>query len=129
MVALAGDVIVAGRALHLVMRGAEQGVPLFCRLFLPGPPASVMCGMLSGATFVGHAPQPSATPLLAVRVPGDPDSSNRYFGLEPDAPATDLAALGMRLAAPADVEARMRDVLAARWPAAAGRYRTPTRQT
>ncbi len=110
-VRFSGEVILAGRTLHLDLRAPGQGAPLFCSLFLPSPPASVMSGMMSGVSYVGHAPQPSATPFVAVRVPDDPESTNRYFKLEPDVLAADLAALGLRLAAPADVDACMRDLL------------------
>ena len=106
-----GDVILAGRTLHLDLRAPGQGAPLFCSLFLPSPPASAMSGIMSGVTYVGHAPQPSATRFVAVRVPHDPESTNRYLALEPDVLAADLTALGLRLAVPADVDACMRDLL------------------
>jgi hypothetical protein len=106
-----GEVVLAGRTLHMDLREPGQGPPLFFSLFLPGPPASVLCGMLSGATYVGHEPQPSATPFVAVRVPGDPETSNRYLDVSPDAFVADLTSLGLSLAAPDDVDARMRDVL------------------
>jgi hypothetical protein len=110
-VRFSGDVLLAGRTLHMDVREPGHGPPLFLSLFLPGPPASVMCGMLSGATYVGHEPQPSATPFIAVRVPNDPEASNRYLDVTPDVFVADLASLGLGLAAPDDVDARMRHVL------------------
>lgn len=110
VVRFAGDVSLTGRTLSLHLRGPGQD-PLFCCLFLPGPPASVLCGMLSGASYIGNIPQPSATPFIAVRVPEDPEPSNGYIKPVPGALAADLAALGLPMAAAADVDARMHDLL------------------
>ena len=111
VVRFSGEVQLAGGTLSFNLRGPGQGLPLFCCLLLSQPPASVMCGMLAGAAFVGHEPQPSATPFVAVRVPHDPEPSNGYIRPAPDALAADLAALGLGLPAPADAGARLRHLL------------------
>jgi hypothetical protein len=91
-----GTAFVVGRALHLDVRKAGTGEPLFGSFILPGPPASLLCGMVAGATVVGPDPQPSATRMLMVRVAVGPDTSNRY--LEPgETVSSDLAAAGVRI--------------------------------
>lgn len=93
----AGDVVVGARSLQLSLRGTgETEMALFVALFLPGPPASAMCGMMAGTSLVAPDPQPSSTRFVALRVPASPQATNRY--LEPDESiAADLAAQGLRL--------------------------------
>lgn len=106
-----GEAWLAGRTVHLLVRGPEDGSPLFVSLFLPGPPASVLCGVMSGAIVVGPEPRPSATRMVVVRVPADAGASNRYMELTPGTVADDLTALGMSLAEPLEVGTLVRDVL------------------
>ncbi len=108
---LRGGAVVAGRTLHVHLPGAEHCSPLMMTLFLPGPPASVLCGVLSGATVVGSEPLPSMTRLIAVRVPRDASPSNGYIAPSPGALADDLQRLGLRLAEPDTTDAMLRDVL------------------
>ncbi|WP_237216666.1 hypothetical protein [Falsiroseomonas oryziterrae] len=101
-----GEATAVGRTLHLSLRHAEEGSsPLFMSLLLPGPPASALCGVMSGATLIGPDAQPSATRILVVRVPERADASNRYLAPEPGAVADDLEALGLDLASPAELDA------------------------
>lgn len=106
-----GEALLAGRTVHLIVRGVEDGSPLFTSLFLPGPPASALCGVMSGTTIVGPEPRPSATRMAVVRVPADASASNRYVKLIPSAIGDDLVALGLALAEPAEVGALIRDFL------------------
>jgi hypothetical protein len=101
-VRLQGPVLLAGRTIHLDVREDGSGAPLFLSLFLPAPPASVLTGLMSGATIVGPEPEPSVSRFAAIRVAeaATPrlEASNRY--IEPTATliADDLRALGVDLA-------------------------------
>lgn len=107
-----GEVTVGARCLQISIRGtAETVMSLFIVLFLPGPPASALAGMMAGTSLVAPDPLPSATRFVAIRVPGPPDATNRY--LEPgESLAEDLAAQGLRLADPAAIDALLAATLA-----------------
>jgi hypothetical protein len=109
----AGEAWPANRTLHLVLRETASRLPLFASLFLPGPPGSVLCGILSGATFLGQEPQPTAVRLLAVRVSDTAAlrTSNRYLRPGQDTIATDLAALGVPVLDPGALEEAARAAL------------------
>lgn len=108
-----GPVVALGRSLYLHLREPGSEVPLFMTLFQPTPPASVLAGFLCGATFVGHDQRPSATRVLAARLPETaerPQGSDRY--LEPGGSvAADLEAAGLALGAPAEIDARIASFL------------------
>ncbi len=106
-----GTAIRAGRAMHLLVRAPEDATPLVFALFLPGPPASVLSGILSGTTIVGGDPTPSATPVIVVRVACDASPSNRYMALTPGAMAADLASLGIALGDAPALDPLMRRIL------------------
>ncbi len=108
-----GPVQQVGRTLHVVLRGPAGVSPLFLSVLMPGPPGSVLCGILSGATAVGPEPLPSATRIVVVRVPAAATPSNRYFTPEPGAFAADLAALGLAGIDEATAERAIRSALAA----------------
>lgn len=112
-VLFSGPVQQVGRTLHVVLRGPACVSPLFLSVLMPGPPCSVLCGILSGATAVGPEPLPSATRIVAVRVPAGATPSNRYFTPEPGAFAADLDALGLAGIDEATVERAIRAALAA----------------
>jgi hypothetical protein len=95
-----GELFAVGRALHLDLRRVDDRLPLFGSFVLPGPPASLLCGIVSGSTAVGPDPQPSAARMLMVRVAVRPDASNRYLD-SGDTVSGDLATLGIDIA---DVE-------------------------
>lgn len=101
-----GEAMIADRTLHAVLREAGGALPLFFSLFRPRPPAGVLCGMISGVTFLGADPEPAASPIAAVRLPegSQAGSSNRYLEAAPGAIAADLAALGLRAAAPERID-------------------------
>ena len=104
--------LICGRTLHFDLREQQGMSPLFISLILPGPPASALCGVMSGATVVGPEPEPSTTRFAAVRVPAEPADSNRYFEPAPGAVAEDLLAAGLRLSNPAEADALLRAFLA-----------------
>jgi hypothetical protein len=106
-----GEVLLARGTVHLSVRDPEGGSPLFVSLFLPGPPASVLCGVMSGATIIGPEALPSTTRMVVVRVPGNPGGSNRYLSPTPGALSDDLLALGLDLAGASQVDALMREFL------------------
>src|SRR5690348_5365460 len=77
----------------------EGDLPLFITLQMPGPPASVLCGGMSGMAFVAHEPLPSISHIVFNRVPGSPklDATNHYFYADPGAIAADFADLGFKV--------------------------------
>lgn len=67
-------------------------------LITPRPPASVLCGMLSGATVLDHEPRPSASRVVAVRLPGaeDAGAARGYLPASAEALGADLRRCGLR---------------------------------
>ena len=96
-VRLTAEAWVGGCAMHFVVREPDGDVPLFISLQIPGPPASVLCGVMSGVAFVSHEPLPSACRIVFIRVPDTPrlDGTNRYFDPVPGAITADLVDLGL----------------------------------
>ena len=93
-----GPVQLRGRSLFLDLRDAASGLPLFFALYLPAPPASVLTGLMTGATLVGPDPEPSVSRIAVVRVPATPaqlDDSNRYLDADDNALTRDLGELGL----------------------------------
>ena len=99
-----GTLAAVGRALHAELRDAGESTLVSVTAFLPGWPASVLCGVMSGATTVGPDPDPSATRIVFVRVPADVgavlEQSNRYMAPDVEALAADLTVLGVAPAEP-----------------------------
>ncbi|MBP0494313.1 hypothetical protein [Roseomonas indoligenes] len=98
-VRLSGEVQLDGRSMHVTVREPEGNMTLFFSLQVPGPPASVLSGIMSGVAFVAHESVPSACRIALVRVPETPrlDASNRYLEPLPGAIASDLSELGVSL--------------------------------
>lgn len=96
-VRLTAEVWISGRAMHFVVREPQGDVPVFFSLQMPGPPASVICGMMSGVAFVSNDPLPCACRIVFIRVPDGPrlDGTNRYFESVPGAIAADMVGLGL----------------------------------
>jgi hypothetical protein len=101
-VRLTAEAWIGGRAMHFVVREPDGDVPVFISLQVPGPPASVLCGVMSGVAFVSHEPLPSASRIVFIRVPDTPrlNGTNRYFDPVPGAIAADLADLGVNVSEP-----------------------------
>mgnify|MGYP006995602862 CR=1 FL=1 len=93
------EVWIGGRTMHFLVRDPDGDMPAFISLQLPGPPASVLCGVMSGVAFISHEPLPSASRIVFVRVPDTPalDTSNRFFDPAPGTITTDLADLGVNV--------------------------------
>jgi hypothetical protein len=98
-VRLTAEAWIGGRSMHFVVREPDGDVPVFISLQIPGPPASVLCGVMSGVAFVSSEPLPSASRIVFIRVPDTPrlDGTNRYFDPVPGAIAADLVALGLNV--------------------------------
>ena len=111
---MTGDARFNGRSMHLPLREPGSDLPLFISLHVPGPPASVLCGVMSGVAFVARDTLPSASRVLFVRV-ADSDAleqTNRYFDPATGAIAADLADLGLQTPNAARFDALARALLA-----------------
>jgi hypothetical protein len=108
-----GPIGLYGLALCLELRVPSPGMaPLFCSLFRPSPPASVLAGVMCGTAAMHPGGQPPyATRIAMVRVPAaaaaDLQASNRYLGPAEWPPSRDLAALGLPMPDPAGLDARL----------------------
>jgi hypothetical protein len=96
---MAGDVILSGGMMHILLKDGTTDLPLFLCLIVPGPPASVMCGILAGPTLTSNAPAPAATRFAAVRIPDntDLDEGNGYLDADSGNVLDNLAATGLSL--------------------------------
>jgi hypothetical protein len=94
---LEGPLAVTGRAMHLDLRETDGNAHMLFCLFSPTPPASVLAGLMCGATIIDPDAQPSVTRMVMVRLPGPSmrlRSADAY--LPPQASvAGDLASLGL----------------------------------
>jgi hypothetical protein len=98
-VQMVGDVVLNSGTLHMLLRNPDTGLPASLILIMPGPPASVLCGILSSQAFVAHHALPTASRMLVVRVPdaAQIDKSNRYLDFSPSCVSGDLDELGLAL--------------------------------
>jgi predicted ATPase len=114
-----GQVTVSGRWVHIDLARPVQ-FRLAMNLFLPGPLASVLAGVMSGTSWVDTDPQPAATRIVMVRIPGATaaalDASNRYLDPAAEPLSGELAALGLPIAEPAELDALLAGFLAAHRP-------------
>lgn len=96
---LSGEAVLSGGMLHVLLRGSAASLPLFLNLIVPGPPASVLCGILAGPTLISHAALPSATRFVAVKAPDGRalETTNRYMEAGASALGQDLAGAGLRI--------------------------------
>jgi hypothetical protein len=106
---LSGPVTVVNRSIYLDLIDGGAEFRLSMCLFVPGTLANVLAGVKSGASFVDAEPQPAATRIVMIRIPaGDTarlDDSNRYVDLAEEPLSSDLGALGLPAAAPAELDA------------------------
>lgn len=97
---LKGSLLVASRGLHALVSDDSGGAQaLNFGLFRPSPPASVLAGFMSGTTVLGPDAQPSATRLVAVRLPAAVarlGADEAYLPVQASV-AADLASLGLHL--------------------------------
>jgi hypothetical protein len=94
---MAGDVILSGGMMHVLLKDGTTALPMFLCLIVPGPPGSVLCGILAGPTLTSNAPAPTATRFAAVRVPDDADvdDGNCYLDADAGHVLENLAATGL----------------------------------
>ena len=94
---MVGDVETTAGTVHMLLREAVSGLPLFLALILPPPNTAALLGVMAGPCFVADHSLPTGTRLAAIRVPDSArlDDSNRYLATAPDELAADLTALGL----------------------------------
>ena len=101
---LRGGLSLVGRMLHAELRESGSGTPAYLTTYVPGRPANVLCGILSGATFMSPDPEPSASRIALIRVaPASTSALERascYLRCDQATVARDLAALGIAAADP-----------------------------
>ncbi|MGH6898172.1 MAG: hypothetical protein ACREJ5_16760 [Geminicoccaceae bacterium] len=97
-VQLSCPVRVVNRSICLDLIDADEEFRLSMCLLVPGALASVLAGVLSGASWVDASPEPAATRIVMIRVPGATaaalEAANRYFD-PPEPLSGGLAALGI----------------------------------
>lgn len=105
-VRLSGSPIVARRSIFMTLIEPGGEIPIFFALFLPRPPASILTGILAGATFVSPEPEPSASRIVMVRVPASDalEATNRYLTPQRGIVSADLANLKLIPKAPNHVD-------------------------
>jgi hypothetical protein len=88
--------------------------------FLPGTLASVLAGVMSGVSWVDADPQPAATRIVMIRIPDATatalEASDRYLDPAEEPVSRELAALGLQVAAPAELDGLLQGFLAAYRP-------------
>ena len=118
-VEVCGQVIISGRSVHVDLAHPLQ-FRLAMSLFLPGAMASVLAGLMSGTSWVDADPQPAATRIVMIRIPGATaaalETSNRYLNPVEEPLSGELAALGLRVAEPAELDGLLEGFLAAYRP-------------
>ena len=104
---------IGGRSMHFVVREPDGGVPVFFSLQVPGPPASVLCGVMSGVALISHEALPSACRIAFIRVPDTSklNHTNRYFDPVPGVVAADLVDLGIDISEADRLDALTREFL------------------
>jgi hypothetical protein len=112
-VQLSGRVRV-NRAIFLDLIDAGEEFRVFMCLFVPGALANVLAGVASGASWFDADPQPAASRMVLIRIPGataeELEASNRY--VDATQPLSgDLAALGIAAGALAGLDALLEEFL------------------
>ena len=113
-VQLSCPVRVVNRSIFLDLIDAGEEFRLSMCLFVPGAMASVLAGVMSGASLLDADPEPAATRIVLIRVPGamaaELEVSNRYIdATEPL--SSDLAALGSPAGTSAGLDALLKGFL------------------
>jgi hypothetical protein len=110
---LEGPVKLTGSGMYLDLREATGDARVFISLYAPTQPASVLAGLMCGATFIGPDAQPSVTRIVMVRLAG-PSARLRTADAYLPAGASlaaDLATLGARITDPGTVDERLAEFL------------------
>ncbi|AWV21550.1 Hypothetical protein HVIM_00799 [Roseomonas mucosa] len=106
-----GEVLLRGRTAHVLLRAQGDIPPLYASLYIPGPPASALCGIIAGAALVGYEPRPSASRIVLVRTPCPAAATNRHLRTEDGSIGEDLRQLGLPSGQAAGIDALLRDFL------------------
>ncbi|MBL6080049.1 hypothetical protein JMJ56_18670 [Belnapia sp. T18] len=112
-----GTVGLYGAALSLELRAPGPNVaPVFCSLFRPSPPGSVLVGVMCGTAAINPAGQPPyTTRIIMVRIDEAlserVEASNRYLDRDERPISSDLEGLGIVLPDPVGLEALAHRVL------------------
>lgn len=103
---LEGLFAVSGRAMHFDLREPGGDVRFFFCLFLPTPPASVLAGLMCGATIIDPDARPSVTRIVMIRLPAPSMRLRSAVAYLPSqtSVADDLASMGLRIPDPAAVD-------------------------
>lgn len=112
---LKGTIVADRRALSFEVRdGRGEAMSIAFCLFPPSPPASVLAGMMFGATVIGPEPQPSMSRVVMLKRPpraAKLRASDAY--LAPGASmAEDLARCGVAVSEPVAVDRSLAELLA-----------------
>jgi len=105
---LHGPVAVSQRTLTIEFHHPESNEHYSMRLFRPTPPAGIIAGYFSGLTFLSPEAQLTTARIVLIRLP--PTSGRRSAGAYLPAGASvaaDLAALGLPMRDPAEVDRRL----------------------
>jgi hypothetical protein len=105
---LHGPVALSKRTLTIELHHAESNEHYSMRLFRPTPPVSVIAGYFSGLTYLSPEAELSTTRIVLIRLP--PTRGRRFAGAYLPAGASvaaDLAAAGLPLRDPAEVDRRL----------------------
>ena len=100
-----GPLVLAERAIHLDLRTPGGAHLLFC-LFPASAPASLLAGLMCGATIIGPEAQPSVTRIVMIRLPQSVGAADRSDAYLPQGAslAADLVRLGLPPDEPERVE-------------------------
>jgi hypothetical protein len=117
---LRGPVAIVNRSVYLDVMDVTACFRRSIWLFFPGAGARVLAEVMSGTTFVEVDSQPAATRIVMIRVPKAGakmlEQSNRYLNATAAAFSSDLAALGLPVTVPAELDALLEGFLTADQP-------------
>jgi hypothetical protein len=116
---LRGPLSVVNRSVHVDLVDPSARFRLGMCLYLPGTLATVLAGVMSGATIIDADAQPAATRIAMIRIPAGGiealEASNRY--IDAAAPLSDdLIALGLPVSDPSELDALLDGFLRADQP-------------
>jgi hypothetical protein len=103
---LEGPYAVSGQTMYLDLRETDGNVRMFFCLFLPTPPASVLAGLMCGATIIDPDARPSMTRIVMIRLPAPSMRLRSAVAYLPSQVSVggDLASLGLQIPDPAAVD-------------------------
>jgi hypothetical protein len=103
---LDGTLSLGRRALHMSLRERSGDTRFMFCLFPPNSPATVLGGLMCGATVLGPGPAPSVSRVIAVRLPAGrkPTATRMAYLAKGGSLADDLASLGLPVSRPTVVD-------------------------